>query len=117
VKAYGKERRPLCIALRLFVEPLGSHAIKGGELGVEQDAMPSEDKDRPADLINWNGKCAFGLGHRGPLGVGTSMIYDRNPQKIVESIFYAKPEDYTKARQRVYRTPQQASFIDFPVAP
>ena len=44
-------------------------------------------------------------------------LYDRNPQKFVESIFYAKPEDYTKARQRVYRTPQQASFIDFPVAP
>jgi predicted acyl esterase len=44
-------------------------------------------------------------------------LYDRNPQKFVESIFYAKPEDYTKARQRVYRTQQQASFIDFPIAP
>jgi len=44
-------------------------------------------------------------------------LYDRNPQKFVENIFYAKPEDYSKARQRVYHTPQQASFIDFPIAP
>jgi putative CocE/NonD family hydrolase len=58
-------------------------------------------------------------GHRIMVQIQSSWfpLYDRNPQKFVESIFYAKPEDYTKARQRVYRTPQQASFIDFPVAP
>ena len=30
-------------------------------------------------------------------------LYDRNPQTFVPNIFFAKPEDYVKATQRVYR--------------
>ena len=44
-------------------------------------------------------------------------LYDRNPQQFVPNIFLAKPADYMTARQRIYHTPQQASYIDLPVAP
>jgi len=42
-------------------------------------------------------------------------LYDRNPQTYVPNIFFAKPEDYRKATQRVYRAGAQASAIELPV--
>jgi putative CocE/NonD family hydrolase len=42
-------------------------------------------------------------------------LYDRNPQTFVQSIFWAKPEDYRKATQRIYHTPGEASIIELPV--
>jgi predicted acyl esterase len=33
----------------------------------------------------------------------------------VPNIFWAKPEDYKKATQRVFHSPQQASFVEMPV--
>ncbi len=42
-------------------------------------------------------------------------LYDRNPQTYVPSIFTAKPGDYRKATQRIYHTPDEASFIELPV--
>jgi putative CocE/NonD family hydrolase len=43
-------------------------------------------------------------------------LYDRNPQTFVPNIFWAKPDDYRKATQRIYHTPTQLSFIELPVA-
>ena len=42
-------------------------------------------------------------------------LYDRNPQTFVPNIFFAKPDDYVKATQRIYHAPGAASFIDLPV--
>jgi putative CocE/NonD family hydrolase len=42
-------------------------------------------------------------------------LYDRNPQSYVSNIMYAKPADYTKATQRIWHTPQNASLIELPV--
>ncbi|HLO06160.1 MAG TPA: CocE/NonD family hydrolase [Terriglobales bacterium] len=42
-------------------------------------------------------------------------LYDRNPQTFVPSIFWAKPEDYRKADQRVYHASGEASFIELPL--
>ncbi|MFI5098612.1 MAG: CocE/NonD family hydrolase [Candidatus Acidiferrales bacterium] len=42
-------------------------------------------------------------------------LYDRNPQTFVPNIFWAKPEDYKKALQRVYHAPGQESFVELPV--
>jgi putative CocE/NonD family hydrolase len=42
-------------------------------------------------------------------------LYDRNPQKFVPNIMFAKPEDFTKATHRIWHTPGSASSIDFPV--
>jgi len=44
-------------------------------------------------------------------------LYDRNPQSYVDSIFWAKPEDYRKATQRIYHTSTQPSSIELPVVP
>jgi putative CocE/NonD family hydrolase len=56
-------------------------------------------------------------GHRIMVQVQSSWfpLYDRNPQTYVENIFWAKPEDYKKATQRVYHAPGQASAIELPV--
>jgi predicted acyl esterase len=44
-------------------------------------------------------------------------LYDRNPQTFVPNIFWAKPGDYQKATQKIYRAGGQATetFIDLPV--
>lgn len=39
---------------------------------------------------------------------------DRDPQTFVPNIFWAKPEDYRKATQRIYHAPGEASFIELP---
>jgi len=42
-------------------------------------------------------------------------LYDRNPQTYVENIFLAKPGDYKKATQRIYRRGTHATAIELPV--
>jgi putative CocE/NonD family hydrolase len=56
-------------------------------------------------------------GHRIMVQVQSSWfpLYDRNPQTFVPNIFWAKPGDYKKAVQRIYHSPQEASFIELPV--
>ena len=56
-------------------------------------------------------------GHRMMVQVQSSWfpLYDRNPQTFVPNIFWAKPEDYKKATQRIYHAPGQASYVDLPV--
>jgi putative CocE/NonD family hydrolase len=59
----------------------------------------------------------FRRGHRIMIQIQSSWfpLYDRNPQSFVQSIFWAKPEDYRKAVQRVYHGAGQASFIELPL--
>jgi putative CocE/NonD family hydrolase len=56
-------------------------------------------------------------GHRIMVQVQSSWfpLYDRNPQTFVQNIFWAKPDDYKKATQRIYHTPAGASAIELPV--
>ena len=56
-------------------------------------------------------------GHRIMVQVQSSWfpLYDRNPQTFVPNIFWAKPEDYKKAVQKIYHAPGQASFIELPL--
>ena len=56
-------------------------------------------------------------GHRIMVQVQSSWVplYDRNPQTFVQNIFWAKPEDYRKATQRIYHSTGQASFIELPL--
>ncbi len=56
-------------------------------------------------------------GHRIMVQVQSSWfpLYDRNPQTFVPNIFWAKPEDYQKATQRIYHTPKEASSIELPI--
>jgi predicted acyl esterase len=59
----------------------------------------------------------FLLGHRIMVQVQSSWfpLYDRNPQIFVPNIFWAKPQDYRKAEQKIYHSLGQASFIELPV--
>ncbi len=71
-------------------------------------------------LYKWalpNANHVFLPGHRIMVQVQSSWfpLYDRNPQKFVPSIFWAKPQDYQKATQRIYHAPDHASFIELPV--
>ena len=52
-------------------------------------------------------------GHRIMVQIQSSWfpLYDRNPQTFVKNIFWAKPEDFKKATQRIYNT----SFIELPL--
>jgi putative CocE/NonD family hydrolase len=56
-------------------------------------------------------------GHRIMVQVQSTWfpLYDRNPQSFVRSIFEAKPGDYRKATQRVYHSPDHATFVELPV--
>ncbi len=56
-------------------------------------------------------------GHRIMVQVQSSWfpLYDRNPQTFVPNIFWASPEDYRAAVQRVYHAPGQASFVELPL--
>jgi putative CocE/NonD family hydrolase len=61
----------------------------------------------------------FRPGHRIMVQVQSSWfpLYDRNPQTFVPNIFFAKPGDYVRATQRIYRAPGAASFVELPVVP
>jgi uncharacterized protein len=56
-------------------------------------------------------------GHRLMVQVQSSWfpLYDRNPQTFVRNIFFARPEDFRKATQRVYHAPGRASFVELPL--
>jgi putative CocE/NonD family hydrolase len=56
-------------------------------------------------------------GHRIMVQIQSSWfpLYDRNPQTFVPNIFWAKPEDFRKAAQRIYHVPGQASFVELPL--
>ena len=57
-------------------------------------------------------------GHRIMVQVQSSWfpLYDRNPQTFVPNIFFAKPEDYVVAQQKVVVAGPQESFIELPIA-
>jgi putative CocE/NonD family hydrolase len=58
-------------------------------------------------------------GHRVMVQIQSSWfpLYDRNPQTYVNNIFFAKPADYRKATQSVYRSTTQPSAVWLPVVP
>ena len=58
-------------------------------------------------------------GHRIMVQIQSSWfpLYDRNPQTYVESIFFAKPGDYRKSTQRIYREGIHPSAVELPVVP
>ncbi len=56
-------------------------------------------------------------GHRIMVQVQSAWfpLYDRNPQKFVPNIMFAKPSDYQKAEQHIYHAPDNASYIELPL--
>ena len=64
-----------------------------------------------------NANHVFLPGHRMMVQIQSSWfpLYDRNPQTFIPSIFWAKPDDYKKAVQRIYHSPGKESFIELPI--
>jgi uncharacterized protein len=111
-------------------EVAGQPEMGGYELAVSMDVFRGryrESLDKPKALEPDKPLVyRFGLptanhvflpGHRIMVQVQSSWfpLYDRNPQTFVPSIFWAKPEDYRKATQRVYHSPANASFVELPL--
>jgi len=61
----------------------------------------------------------FEPGHRIMIQVQSSLfpLYDRNPQKYVPNIFYAKKDDYQKATVTIMRGGKTPSMVWLPVVP
>ncbi len=59
----------------------------------------------------------FEPGHRIMVQIQSSWfpLYDRNPQTYVDNIFFAKPADYIKATQTVFRSGDRASALWLPI--
>jgi len=59
----------------------------------------------------------FKQGHRIMVQVQSTWfpLFDRNPQKYVDNIFEADAEDFVTATQRVYHSPQRASYVEVKV--
>ena len=111
-------------------EVAGDSAMGGYELMVSADifrgryresletAKPiASDKPLVYRFALPNANHVFLPGHRLMVQVQSSWfpLYDRNPQTFVPNIFWAKPEDYKKAVQRVYHIPGEESFVELPV--
>jgi predicted acyl esterase len=60
---------------------------------------------------------SFKKGHRVMVQVQSTWfpLYDRNPQKFVENIFQAKPEDYQSATQTIFESARYPSHVTLPV--
>ncbi len=56
-------------------------------------------------------------GHRIMVQSSWFPLYDRNRQTYVSNIFFAKPSDYVKATQSVFRSAKLASAVWVPVVP
>ncbi len=56
-------------------------------------------------------------GHRLMVQVQSSLfpLYDRNPQRYVDNIFFAKPGDYQKATQRIWNSSEHPSYVTLPM--
>jgi uncharacterized protein len=79
-------------------------------------AIPSEKPQRYRFVMPTTNH-VFLPGHRIMVQIQSSWfpLYDRNPQIYVPNIFLAKPSDYQKATQTVFRTASQASAVWLPV--
>jgi len=111
-------------------EVAGDAKMGGYQLAVSMDIFrgryresletPKPIKGNEPLLYHWllpTANHVFLPGHRIMVQIQSSWfpLYDRNPQTFVPNIFWAKPEDYRKATQRVYHAPGQASMIELPV--
>jgi putative CocE/NonD family hydrolase len=81
-------------------------ALKPGKVEEYRFGLPNVDH-------------VFLPGHRIMVQVQSSLfpLYDRNPQSFVANIFNAKPGDYRKATQSVFRGGATASAVLLPIVP
>jgi len=84
-----------------------------------QTARPiASDQPLPYRFALPTANHVFQPGHRLMVQIQSSWfpLYDRNPQTFVPSIFWARPDQFRKATQRVYHAEGKSSFIELPLA-
>jgi len=115
----------------VYPDEVGGDAKMGGyQLSVSMDVFrgryresletPKPIKANEPLLYRWNlptTNHVFLPGHRIMIQVQSSWfpLYDRNPQTFVQNIFWAKPQDFQKATQRIYHGTSRASFVELPI--
>jgi putative CocE/NonD family hydrolase len=89
----------------------------------------NENVERPAPLIpnhptRWvvplrDHDHVFLKGHQIMVQIQSTWfpVIDRNPQKFVPNIYLASSDDFVKATQRIFDSPELPSYIVLPVAP
>jgi hypothetical protein len=98
--------------------PIGIEIFRGRY--VDSFAKPRALKSGKVEHYRFglpNVNHVFLPGHRIMVQVQSSLfpLYDRNPQTFVPNIFYAKPGDYRKATQSIFRGGSTASAVYLPV--
>jgi putative CocE/NonD family hydrolase len=108
----------------------GQPEMGGYQLAISMDVFRGryrESFERPSPIpANTPQRYRFALptvnhvflpGHRIMVQIQSSWfpLYDRNPQTYVDNIFFAKPTDYVKADETVYRSSDAASAVWLPV--
>jgi putative CocE/NonD family hydrolase len=103
-----------------FELPIGIEIFRGRY--VDSFAKPRALKAGKAEHYRFtlpNVNHVFLPGHRIMVQVQSSLfpLYDRNPQKFVPNIFYAKASDYQPATQKVYYGGSTPSAVLLPIVP
>ena len=98
--------------------PIGIEIFRGRY--VKSFATPEALKPGKVEHYRWtlpNVDHVFLPGHRIMPHVQSSLfpLYDRNPQTFVGNIMHAKPDDYRKATQSIWRGGTTASAVMLPV--
>jgi len=106
------------------------HAMGGYQLGVAMDIFRGRYRESLAEAKPLapnvplaykfalpNANHVFLPGHRIMVQIQSSWfpLYDRNPQTFVPNIFFAKPQDYVAATQRVMVAGPDETFLELPL--
>ena len=100
--------------------PIGIEIFRGRYL--KSFAKPAPLKPGKVENYRWalpDVNHVFLPGHRIMVQIQSSLfpLYDRNPQTYIDNIMYAKPGDYRKATQSVWRGGATPTAVILPVAP
>lgn len=101
-----------------FQQMLSADIFRGRfrqDFAKPQPLAPNEPLEYRIELPHANH--TFLPGHRIMVQIQSTWfpLYDRNPQTFVPNIMYAKPDDYVRATQRVWRAADRASALELPV--
>jgi len=100
--------------------PIGIEIFRGRY--IDSFAKPRALRANKVEHYSWglpNVNHVFLPGHKIMVQIQSSLfpVYDRNPQSFVPNIFYARPGDYRKATQTVYRGGATATSVMLPIVP
>ena len=108
------EPNPADVKLGGYMQLVRGDVFRGRFRNSFEKPEPFEPGKKTKVEMNIPDVChCFRRGHRVMVQVQSSWfpLVDRNPQTFVDNIAYAKPEDFKKATQRVYRSHDVASSL------